>query len=226
VRRVLKELESAGYVHRQRRQDANGKWAWDSTIYDVPCDPIAPSTDRSTVDGSAVDGSTSDGPAGDIHTTDIRAYEERTADRRRAPRTRAHDPDSVQSSRPQAPPWSDDDDLAPMDRLVQRIAIAIDNGKVEHERAYVRTALAEAGASTSDRQIDSVLDAAHQRITLTHQARQAEREYRDRLSANGEAARAAAHLRELADHSPDATAAAKLRAQAERCVVPNAEAIE
>lgn len=42
VRGALKELETAGYILRQRRQAANGRFEWKSVVYDEP--QAAPST--------------------------------------------------------------------------------------------------------------------------------------------------------------------------------------
>ena len=66
VRRMLRELENAGYLTRTRSQKPDGRWVWRIEFSDTP----APSTiDGSAVDGSAVDGSTVAGSGVDISNT-------------------------------------------------------------------------------------------------------------------------------------------------------------
>lgn len=59
VRRMVAELEAAGYVRRTRTHAPDGTWDWQSVVSDVPMG-------RPTIDGSAVDGSATDGHGGDI----------------------------------------------------------------------------------------------------------------------------------------------------------------
>jgi hypothetical protein len=61
VRRMLRELENAGYLTRTRSQKPDGRWVWRIEFSDTP----APST----IDGSAVDGSTVAGSGVDISNT-------------------------------------------------------------------------------------------------------------------------------------------------------------
>lgn len=46
VRRMLRELQAAGYLRRVRTRDADGRWLWESHLYDAPCAqapvPVAP----------------------------------------------------------------------------------------------------------------------------------------------------------------------------------------
>ena len=45
VRSALRELEAAGYLRRQRRQDAAGRWVTESFIYDRPLSTELPTAD-------------------------------------------------------------------------------------------------------------------------------------------------------------------------------------
>ena len=62
VRRILRELEQAGYLVRARSKTRDGRWTWHIDFDD---EPIAPPDGHSTIDGSAVDGSPVDGSAVD-----------------------------------------------------------------------------------------------------------------------------------------------------------------
>lgn len=68
VRRMLAELEAAGYVRRTRAHGPDGTWVWQSVISDMPMDVR-------TIDGSAVDGSTDDGQPGDISPLTPRSHD-------------------------------------------------------------------------------------------------------------------------------------------------------
>ncbi|MDP9019091.1 MAG: hypothetical protein M3N19_12325 [Candidatus Eremiobacteraeota bacterium] len=66
LRRVLRELENAGYLTRSRHRLANGRWRWQCAFRPVPR--------RATIDGLAVggtpvDGSATGGQPVDIHNT-------------------------------------------------------------------------------------------------------------------------------------------------------------
>lgn len=52
IRRILKELETHGYLKRKQTQDGQGKIIWISTVYETPNKTIG----RLPVDGSPVDG--------------------------------------------------------------------------------------------------------------------------------------------------------------------------
>lgn len=67
VQRLLRELEAAGYLYRQRRRTACGRWEWISTVSDTPMDVT---TTGSATAGSAGHGSAVDGGAGHIRTND------------------------------------------------------------------------------------------------------------------------------------------------------------
>src|ERR1035441_4051479 len=54
VRRILRELEHAGYLSRARSKKSDGRWIWRIEFSDTPAF-LHP--DTSTVDGSAVNGS-------------------------------------------------------------------------------------------------------------------------------------------------------------------------
>lgn len=64
VRRMLRELEEAGYLTRSVHRTVDGRWSWQAVVSLVPhC---------ATVDGFAVDGSAADGSAVDGKHVDIR----------------------------------------------------------------------------------------------------------------------------------------------------------
>jgi hypothetical protein len=67
VRRMLRELENAGYLTRARSKKADGRWAWRVELSDAPM----PSHRSPTMDGSAVDGSATDGSAVDGSGVDL-----------------------------------------------------------------------------------------------------------------------------------------------------------
>ncbi len=70
VRRMLRELENAGYLTRARFKRPNGRWAWRVELSDTPVAVHrTPTIDGSAVDGSAVDGSAVDGQGVDILNT-------------------------------------------------------------------------------------------------------------------------------------------------------------
>jgi hypothetical protein len=60
VRRILRELEQAGYLVRARSKTRDGRWTWHIDFDD---EPRAPPDGHSTIDGSAVGGSPVDGSA-------------------------------------------------------------------------------------------------------------------------------------------------------------------
>ena len=65
VRRMLRELESAGYLIRARSRDPNGQWRWIIELAASPDARAGPTGTRvgSTVSGSPVNGSPTDGSA-------------------------------------------------------------------------------------------------------------------------------------------------------------------
>jgi len=69
VKRILGELQEAGYLHRERTQDEEGKFRWHSVIYDTPQGDDE-STPRKSIDGSSSDGSSIDGKPPDITKTE------------------------------------------------------------------------------------------------------------------------------------------------------------
>ena len=66
VRSGLRELESLGYLHRERSHDDAGKWSHNQIVTDEPI-----MTNAGTIDGFSVDGKTDDGEAVDISKTEI-----------------------------------------------------------------------------------------------------------------------------------------------------------
>lgn len=70
IKRVLSELEEAGYLIRHRTQDDEGKFQWESVIFETPREE-GQSIPRKSVDGSSVDGSSVDGQPGDITKTEV-----------------------------------------------------------------------------------------------------------------------------------------------------------
>jgi hypothetical protein len=70
VRRMLRELENAGYLTRARSKKHDGRWAWRVDLSDTAVPFYRSSTmDGSAVDGSAVDGSPVDGQGVDLLNT-------------------------------------------------------------------------------------------------------------------------------------------------------------
>ena len=59
VKRMLRELEQAGYLVRSLSHDAEGRWVWESTFSPIPAVDVFP------VDGESVDGQSGDGAPGD-----------------------------------------------------------------------------------------------------------------------------------------------------------------
>jgi hypothetical protein len=77
IKRILTELEDAGYLQRERIQKDDGTFDWVSVVYDRPQDEEREestipqsSTDGSSIDGSSSDGSSIDGKPPDITKTD------------------------------------------------------------------------------------------------------------------------------------------------------------
>ena len=68
VKRMLRELEVAGYLVRSRSHDAEGRWVWESTFSPVPAIDVFP-VDGQSVDGRATDGLAVDGKGVDISKT-------------------------------------------------------------------------------------------------------------------------------------------------------------
>ena len=70
VRRMLLELEKAGYLTRVRSRKRDGRWAWHVELSDAPVSlHRSPTIDGSAVDGSATDGSAVDGSGVDLLNT-------------------------------------------------------------------------------------------------------------------------------------------------------------
>jgi hypothetical protein len=69
VKRMLRELENAGYFVRSLRHDADGRWIWESTFSPIPAVDVF-SVDGSPGDGGAVDGRPADGDAVNGSTVD------------------------------------------------------------------------------------------------------------------------------------------------------------
>ena len=67
VKRMLRELEQAGYLVRSLSHDADGRWVWESTFSPIPAADVFPvdgeSVDGSPGNGRAVDGRSADGGA-------------------------------------------------------------------------------------------------------------------------------------------------------------------
>ena len=80
VKRMLRELEVAGYLVRSRSHDSEGRWVWESTFSPIPAIDVFPvdgesvdgkPIDGRAVDGESVDGRSTDGPAVDGKGVDI-----------------------------------------------------------------------------------------------------------------------------------------------------------
>ena len=70
VKRLLRELEDAGYLVRTRSHDSEGRWVWESTFTPTPTIDAFP-VDGKTGDGSPVDGRAAAGSAVDGKGVDI-----------------------------------------------------------------------------------------------------------------------------------------------------------
>jgi hypothetical protein len=68
VRRILRELEQAGYLSRSRAKKPDGRWLWRIEFSDTPA---SLQHENSTMDGSSVDGSTAGGFPADGQGVDI-----------------------------------------------------------------------------------------------------------------------------------------------------------
>ncbi len=63
MRRILRELETAGYLVRQRSHGADGRWIWESLIHETPSElpspenpsMVNPATDKPATDKPALD---------------------------------------------------------------------------------------------------------------------------------------------------------------------------
>jgi hypothetical protein len=68
VRRMLRELERAGYLGRSRSRKSDGRWVWRIEFSDTP-EPVQ--RDTATMDGLAVDGPAARGPPVDGQGVDL-----------------------------------------------------------------------------------------------------------------------------------------------------------
>lgn len=132
ARRIIRELETAGYVSRQRRRSTDGRWEWLSIISDSPM--VQPEA-AATVDGSAGDGAAGDDPPVDKHTNKSRTHERK---------------DGRSSS--SAAATDDGDDYL---RFINRLASAMcPSAQIERPRGYITTAARDAGLPTDRAAID------------------------------------------------------------------------
>jgi hypothetical protein len=69
VRRMLRELEDAGYLVRTRMRDADGRWVWSHSLNATP--QVASTIDGLAGDGPAVAGATVDGEGVDLLQTEL-----------------------------------------------------------------------------------------------------------------------------------------------------------
>ena len=81
VRRILNELEDAGYLLRIKKQNARGQWSTECVVHDKP-QRVEPSTDGGFTDGGFTDGGFTDGGKShplvrtDVSITDVVRTEE------------------------------------------------------------------------------------------------------------------------------------------------------
>ena len=76
VRRILKELETCGYMRRYKIRDVRGRFTWMSIVFEIPdSEPIQAidgfSGDGASMPGFSVNGSTVNGKSGHILSTDL-----------------------------------------------------------------------------------------------------------------------------------------------------------
>lgn len=50
IRRILKELETAGYIYRKKMRNSDGTWAWVTLIFDRPLEEIMDEDQRKDID--------------------------------------------------------------------------------------------------------------------------------------------------------------------------------
>lgn len=86
VKRMLRELEVAGYLVRSRSHDSEGRWVWESTFSPIPTIDVF-SVDGESVDGQPVDGRAVDGRTGDGPTVDGKGVDIKQTGRTTRPRT-------------------------------------------------------------------------------------------------------------------------------------------
>lgn len=158
VRRMLAELEAAGYVRRTRAHGPDGTWVWQSVISDVPMD--AP-----TIDGSAVDGSADDGQDGDIspitpRSNDLSPLESKSraqGARKSAPAKNAGggiDPDEELRADPV------------LDGLVGSLVQEVRSGKVKDLRAVIMKELGNRGLPAAGPRIAAIIAAVRSRTPV------------------------------------------------------------
>ncbi len=80
LRRLIDELQAAGYLERDKVQGPGGKWEWPCTIFESPQERLKILHGKS-VDGSPVDGSPVDGEHVDILSTDLARTESKKTER-------------------------------------------------------------------------------------------------------------------------------------------------
>jgi hypothetical protein len=61
VQRLLRLLEEAGYLTRERHRDSQGRLGWKHVVHEVAVAPEQHTSDSATTDGATTDGATTDG---------------------------------------------------------------------------------------------------------------------------------------------------------------------
>lgn len=158
VRRMLAELEAAGYVRRTRAHGPDGTWVWQSVISDMPM--VAP-----TIDGSAVDGSADDGQAGDISpitppsndSSPLESKSRAQGARKSTPAKNAGggiDPEEELRTDPI------------MDGIVGNVVQEVRSGKVKDLRAVIVKELGNRGLPPAGAKIAAIIAAVHSRVPV------------------------------------------------------------
>ena len=114
VRSIFAELEKAGYVKRTKKRSADGKWSYETTVYESP--RLAGTEEEETTDGLPVDGFSVDGSPADGSLVDITSTH--------SPSTHLRDDASASSQRggvvgesePEKPPPKERRQLSPLQR--------------------------------------------------------------------------------------------------------------
>lgn len=101
VTRILSELKKAGYIRRERRRLDNGRFEWETVVYESSTIPRLSSNGLS-IDGLPVDGSSVNGESPHIVNTDSPTTDLPNTNGTKSPKRERHTPTLATSSQPSA----------------------------------------------------------------------------------------------------------------------------